>query len=195
MSRHRRRQRHHQPDPELVEALVDVAEGHGLLMLEPDPRDAYGTYQWQQALRALTPPPPPKQEIAVTNEPTPQTAMSAAIDELSRDMDSLIESVNEHMELQANKLADFQQTLIELQRRVEALELREPGMPSDKLGDAIVSFLQAHPGLKFNPTSIAENIGADGGKVAEKIRKLARHKLVSVIDREGRNPIYFYEVS
>jgi cell division septum initiation protein DivIVA len=77
--------------------------------------------------------------------------------------------------------------------RIAALEAQIDGLRAvsrDDLNDRIVSFLDAYVGLKFNPTSVASNMGEDAKVVAQRLLTLANQRRVARFAEAGSHPLY-----
>jgi chromosome segregation ATPase len=80
------------------------------------------------------------------------------------------------------------ETITELQRQLTAAGIRPQRAPD--LNDRIVTFLDEHQGLRFTPTSIAENIGSDHKRIAERCTSLSVQGRIVRLAKAGRNPLY-----
>jgi hypothetical protein len=65
----------------------------------------------------------------------------------------------------------------------------------DDLNARILAFLAQFPGVKFSPTSVAENLEADNGRVADRLRTLSAQGKVILHQAEGKHPLYSFPKS
>ncbi len=94
--------------------------------------------------------------------------------------------------------------LSNLERQVTYLttEVRELGEELEKLrtkpkqkddhSAKIVAFLAQFPGVKFNPTSVAENLGVNNSHTADRLRTLAAQGKITAHTGDGKNPLYSF---
>lgn len=100
-------------------------------------------------------------------------------------LDNYISVVDENFGKQLNVLRDCFRDLT-------------PGPKVDPIADRIIGFLRGVPGVRFNPTSVWENLGGEdtgveNSRIAEKLDSLANRGIVTRHKREGRRALYSIE--
>jgi ribosomal protein S15P/S13E len=150
------------------------------------PEDSYSTEIARRALRYDT---------TTTKEPdmaVPGPPFTDQLAELRREVSRLTEHVERLLRDQLVKAE-----LTSLIARIEKLEAAaDPRVPRDELGDKILRFLAEYPGVKFNPSSVAENIDGDDARVnnasnvASKLRRMASNGVITEHKREGSRSLY-----
>jgi hypothetical protein len=193
MTRHRRRPRVVNPglayDPVLVweaspatEALGDLDRINLHRNYRPTPRQ---------------PDPSPEENPMPDNSPfnpldkmpVMMSDLKALATEFNNNLDAVVSTMTEAMDATAAKLREeFTSALAHAVADVEAL-VATTGRGGPDNGDRIVRFLESHPGVKFSPTSVAENLGLD--RADQLCKRLASTGRISVDIKPGRRPLYF----
>lgn len=104
--------------------------------------------------------------------------------------------VNPTVQELSNRLTSLEEVVRSQGEMIDVL-LAEVGRPTaDALNERIVAFLTSVPGIKFSPTSISENIGADSNaRVADRLATMAKNGRVVCHKQEGRRPLYSVPIS